>query len=363
MSTIKDNTQQPNPLLQAGKQSAIKLEPSSLHTSSLHDKGNSLPSGWEKLAKFDWQPSPLCKFMYTSLIAIDDDISLCVEAGGNPNHPAIILVMGLGSQLVFWPNEMVERLINAGFFVIRFDNRDMGLSTKIDLAQRENINVLKMMLRMQVGLSNQDAKVAYHLTHLADDTAKLIKQLNLTTVNLVGASMGGMIAQITAAQYPHLVHRLGLLFTTNNRPFLPVPKPRQLYTLFKKPDSDQQEDVIRHSQWFLDVVGSPGHIDQDYSSEVASIRYHRNYRPRGTVQQLHAILGTGSIVDYSKKITAPTLVLHGSKDGLLPPSHGQQVATDIPNAQFELIEGMGHDLPVYYLPYITHKLQRHFHNA
>ncbi|WP_230657720.1 alpha/beta fold hydrolase [Psychrobacter sp. I-STPA10] len=334
----------------------------STQTTSWDNTSNhsNLPSGWDKLAKFDWQPSALCPQMYSCFIDIDDELSLCVEAGGHPKNPAIILIMGLGSQLVFWPNEFIERLIAAGFFVVRFDNRDMGLSTKIDLGHHENLSVMKMMLRLQVGLSNQDAKVAYHLTHLADDTAKLIKRLDLDEVNLVGASMGGMVAQITAAGYPHLVQKLGLLFTTNNRPFLPTPKPRQLYTLFKKPDSPKREDVVRHGQWFSDVVGSPGHIDQQRNIEAAQLRYQRNYRPKGTVQQLHAILGTGSIASYSQKITAPTLVLHGSKDGLLPPAHGRQVAADIPNARFELIDGMGHDLPLYYLPFIVQRLQRHF---
>ena len=358
MSTSPDSTQH----IPAASQTATKSVASSKKDDFL-SASSRMPLGWEALAEFDWKPSSLCQQMYTSLIDIDDEITLCVEAGGNPNHPAIVLVMGLGSQLIFWPNELVERLIQAGFFVIRFDNRDIGLSTKIELAQHEKINVMKMMLRLQVGLSNQQAKVAYHLTHLADDTAKLIKRLGLNDVNLVGASMGGMVAQITAAQYPQLVQKLGLLFTTNNRPFLPIPKPRQLYTLFKKPESDCKEDVIRHSQWFLDVVGSPGHIDLERNSIAADIRYQRNYRPKGTVQQLHAILGTGSIVEYSRNIMAPALVLHGSKDGLLPPAHGRQVANDIPKANFELIEGMGHDLPTYYIPYIARKLQRHFNNT
>ncbi|WP_227429684.1 alpha/beta fold hydrolase [Psychrobacter sp. I-STPA6b] len=300
--------------------------------------------------------------MYETMIPIKGDLQLCVEAGGNPQNPPIILIMGLGSQMVFWPNSFIQRLIQAGFFVIRFDNRDIGLSSKIyrDDIKISKSNLIQMMLRLQTGLSNRHTKVAYHLTDLAEDTAQLIQALDLGKVHLIGASMGGMIAQILAAQYPHLIQRMGLLFTTNNHPFLPTPKPKQLYTFFKKPDSLNQEDVIRHSLWFMETVGSPGHINIQQTNHIAKIRYQRNFYPRGTVQQLHAILATGAITHYSRQVTAPTLILHGSQDGLLPLSHGRRVARDIPNAQFQLIDGMGHDIPAYYQPFIVQKLAQHF---
>ena len=375
MSFTRSPASPPNTHAQAANhtQAATQMQPlQSLNDTDIPSKSSDknkpsptsatrhLPVGWEKLAGFDWQPSSLCEQMYGTQIAIDEDISLCVEAGGNPNNPAIVMVLGLGSQLIFWPNEFIKQLIAAGFFVVRFDHRDMGLSTKIDSDNNEALNVMKMMMRLQVGLSNRHHKVAYQLTDLADDTAKLIECLDIAPAHLIGASMGGMVAQITAARYPHLIARLGLLFTTNNHPFLPIPKPRQLYTLFKKPDSPSQADVIRHSQWFLDVVGSPGHIDQRQVSQLATLRYQRNYRPKGTVQQLHAILATGSIAAYSRQVSAPTLVLHGSEDGLLPSAHGRKVASDIANATFELIDGMGHDLPAYYIPFIVKRLKRHF---
>ena len=316
-------------------------------------------SDWQKFGEHHWTPSDLSKDLYQTMIDIGDGIELCVEAGGNPDNPPLLMIMGLGSQMIFWPNSFVKRLIDAGFFVIRFDNRDIGLSSKVQIDGLPRVNQLKMMFRLQAGLSNKSEQVAYKLTDMAEDTVRLIKVLNLGRTHLIGASMGGMIAQIVAARYPSLVDRMALMFTTNNRAFLRPPKPKQLYTLINRPESHSERDIVRHSVWFIKTVGTPGHIDIRAVREVAELRYQRSFHPLGTLQQLNAILASGSIARFSKKVKAPTIVMHGSADGLLPASQGKVVAKTIPNAKFYLIDGMGHDIPAYYQPYMVDLIRNH----
>ena len=314
---------------------------------------------WQKFGEHHWRDSDLSDHLYQAMIDIGDNIELCVEAGGNPNNPPLLMVMGLGSQMVFWPDNFIKRFIDAGFFVIRFDNRDIGLSSKVQIEGLPRISQFKMMMRLQTGLSNKGAPVAYNLTDMAEDTARLIKALNLGSTHLLGASMGGMIAQIVAARYPSLVQRMALMFTSTNRAFLRPPKPKQLYTLINRPESHSERDIVRHSVWFMKTVGTPGHVNVRMVREIAKLRYQRNFHPLGTVQQLNAILASGSISRFSKQVKAPTIVLHGSADGLIPPSQGRVVAKTIPNAKFHLIEGMAHDIPEYYQPYMVALISTH----
>ncbi len=314
---------------------------------------------WHQFGEHYWRQSDLSEHLHQAMIDIGDGIELCVEAGGNPNNPPLLMVMGLGSQMIFWPDDFIKRLIDAGFFVIRFDNRDIGLSSKVRIDGLPRVSQLKMMLRLQTGLSNKGQQVAYNLTDMAEDTVRLIKALHLGSTHLLGASMGGMIAQIVAARYPSLVQRMALLFTTTNRGFLRPPKPRQLYTLINRPESHSERDIVRHSVWFMKTVGTPGHVNVRTVREIAKLRYQRNFHPLGTVQQLNAILASGSISRFAKQVKAPTIVIHGSADGLLPPSQGRVVAKTIPNAKFHLIEGMAHDIPAYYQPYLVDLIRKH----
>lgn len=314
------------------------------------------------LAQHDWYPSPISELMQQAMIRVSDDIELCVEVAGDPNNPPLLLVMGLGSQLIFWPENLIKRLIAAGFFVIRFDNRDIGLSTKISRSDLPKVNTFAAMLKLQFGLDNSKTPVPYRLDDMAQDTANLIKALGFRQVHVLGASMGGIIAQILAAKYPHLVNRLALIFSTHNKPMLAPPRPKQLYTLIKRPNSHKEEDIIEHGKWFIKTVGSQGHIDEQAVAKAAQLRYQRCFYPMGSLQQLKAILMTGSVQPYSREIKAPTLVMHGSHDGLLPPSHGKAVAADIPNANFKLIKGMSHDLPEYFQPFIVYQLKKHMLN-
>ncbi|AYA04802.1 alpha/beta hydrolase [Acinetobacter sp. WCHAc010034] len=301
--------------------------------------------------------SPYTAFMHETKVDLGNGIELHVEVGGDPEHPPILLVMGLGAQMLYWPDFFCKSLIDQGYRVIRFDNRDTGLSSKIR-SQGPRLNTFKLMSRFAVGLENQGAP--YDLYDMAEDASLLIDRMGLDQVDVIGASMGGMIAQILSAKYPEKIKNLGLLFTSNNQPLLPPPFPKQLFSLIGKPDSHDEDGIINHSLKVFSIIGSPGYFNQLEAIQTARRLYQRSYYPAGILQQFLAILCTGSLLQLDKQIQKNTLVLHGSRDRLLPPSHGKAVAKAISGAKFELIDGMGHDIPPHFIPYLSGLFADHF---
>ena len=304
-----------------------------------------------------YRVSPHTAYMQETTVDLGNGIQLHVEIGGQAEHPTILLIMGLGAQLLFWPDFFCKSLIDQGFRVIRFDNRDIGLSSKVR-HQGPRLNTLKLMSRFAFGLSNHGS--AYDLYDMADDVALLIDRLGLNKVHVIGASMGGMIAQILAAKYPEKIEKLALLFTSNNQPFLPPPFPKQLFSLIGKPASNDEDGIVNHSLKVFHTIGSPGYINQIEVMQTARKLYRRSYHPAGVLQQFLAILCTGSLLQIDKQIQQPTLVVHGSKDRLLPASHGKAVSKAISGATFELIEGMGHDIPAHFIPHLSGLFAKHF---
>ena len=304
-----------------------------------------------------YRVSPYTAYMQETTVDLGNGIQLHVEIGGQAEHPTILLIMGLGAQMLFWPDFFCKSLIDQGFRVIRFDNRDIGLSSKVR-HQGPRLNTLKLMSRFAFGLSNQGS--AYDLYDMADDVALLIDRLALEKVHVIGASMGGMIAQILAAKYPDKIDKLALLFTSNNQAFLPPPFPKQLFSLIGKPASNDEDGIVNHSLKVFHTIGSPGYINQIEVMQTARKLYRRSYHPAGVLQQFLAILCTGSLLQIDKQIDKPTLVVHGSKDRLLPSSHGRAVSKAISGAKFELIEGMGHDIPAHFIPQLSGLFAKHF---
>ena len=301
--------------------------------------------------------SPYTSFMHETRVDLGNGIELHVEAGGNPDHPAVLLIMGLGAQMLYWPDFFCKSLIDQGYRVIRFDNRDIGLSSKIRNSG-PRLNTFKLMGRFALGLENQGAP--YDLYDMADDVALLIDRMGLDKVHILGASMGGMIAQIVAARFPDKVEKLSLLFTSNIQPLLPPPFPKQLFSLIEKPKSRDEDGIIDHSLRVFNIIGSPGYINQLEALQTARKLYKRSYYPAGVLQQFLAILCTGSLLQLDKQIQHKTLVVHGSCDRLLPPSHGKSVVKAISGAKFELIDGMGHDIPPHFIPYLSGLFADHF---
>lgn len=302
-----------------------------------------------------FRPSPYASFMQASEVDANG-LTFHFEVGGNPAHPTVLLIMGLGAQMLLWTEKFCQELIERGFQVIRFDNRDIGLSSKIR-KKNKRLNTLKLMGRFGLGLSSQGSP--YTLYDMAEDTSHLIKALKLDSVHVIGASMGGMIAQILTAKHPEQVKSLNLLFSSNNRALLPPPGYQQLQALIGRPKGHDEDSMVEHAAHLVKMIGSPAHINLEKSREFTRLLYRRSFSPAGVMQQYLAVLCTGSLVNIDRQIKKPTLVVHGSCDKLLPPSHGRAVAKAIHGAKFKLIDGMGHDIPDALAPQLAGLYARH----
>lgn len=271
------------------------------------------------------------------------DIEIHYEDLGDIADPPVLLIMGLGAQLVLWHNEFCQKIVNLGYRVIRFDNRDVGLSSKLH-GQRHNGPLIPRLLRSFIGLPSRSV---YRLEDMADDAAALLDHLNIEKAHIVGASMGGMIAQIFAARFPQRTCGLGIIFSSNNSALLPPPAPKALLALIKGPSPDSPRDVIvANSMRVSRIIGSPGYPRSDDRLRTDAIEaYERAYYPQGIARHFSAIMGSGSLRRYDRQITAPTVVIHGRADILMRPAGGRAIASAIPGARLVLFDGMAHDLP------------------
>ncbi len=274
-------------------------------------------------------------------------LQLSWEQAGPEHGEPVLLIMGLGGQLIHWPEALCERLVSQGFRVIRFDNRDAGLSGDADLGIPPRIP--RDWLRSRFGLP---ATANYRLHDMADDVAGLLDVLGLRQVHVVGASMGGMIGQIFAARRPARVRSLTSIMSSTNHPRLPAARFDVLWRMAGiGPRPTTREAVIRRSTAMLRRVGSPGFpTPTEYRHTLAGRAYDRAFRPQGLARQAHAILATGSFEALLPDITAPTQVIHGLADPLLRPVCGQRSARLIRSARLELIPGMGHDFALPLMP-------------
>ena len=279
----------------------------------------------------------------TQGVARIGEIDLVWEQFGSDADPAVLLIMGLGAQMLLWPDAFCENLVNQGYRVIRFDNRDIGLSGKIKIRSQKQ-NFLVAMARFQMGLRNPSP---YTLYDMAVDAVGLMTHLKIDKVHIVGASMGGMIAQIIAAKYPERVRTLNILFSSNNQAFLPPPHPGALIPLIKGPGAKAPREILLdHSVKVFSRIGSPGYpTPPDEIRRFASQLMDRSFHPAGVKRHFLAVMGTGSLRHLARQIKAPTLVVHGKEDRLVRPACGKAIANSITGARLELVDGMGHDIP------------------
>jgi len=270
------------------------------------------------------------------------DIEIYYEDMGDPNDPAVLLIMGLGAQLLLWRKEFCEKLVDQGLRVIRYDNRDVGLSTKVT-GRHTGVPLAPRMVRSFLGLRSP---AVYTLEDVADDAAALLDHLKIDTAHIVGASMGGMIAQIFAARHKVRTKTLAIIFSSNNQALLPPPGPRQLLAILQKPKDATREGIVDNAVRVTRITGSPGYPAPEERIRADAIEgYDRSYYPAGVGRHFAAVLGSGSLLAYDRQITVPTVVIHGKADKLMRPFGGRAVARAIKGARLVLFDGMGHDLP------------------
>lgn len=271
--------------------------------------------------------------------------------GGEP----LLLIMGLGMQLIAWPEELVQSLVARGFRVIRFDNRDAGLSQSFDMHGVPNVawGALRYMLHLPV-------KSPYSLDDMAADAAGVLDALGVRKAHICGASMGGMIAQVMAARYPQRVKSLTLMMTTSGARSVPQAQAKVRRALMRRPPQGATpQQLAEHLQEFLTLIGSPAYRADPQALRLrveAAVR--RAYRPGGLLRQLMAVAAHGDRSAMLGSITAPTRVIHGLADPLIPVAAAYDLMAKIAGATSDLIEGMGHDLPQQLLPRFTDSIAR-----
>jgi pimeloyl-ACP methyl ester carboxylesterase len=269
-------------------------------------------------------------------IAAANGIEMAYEEFGDPSDPTVLLIMGLGVQMLGWDEELCGMLAGRGFRVVRFDNRDVGRSTKIEGGPRPDVMAAAM---------GDLRSASYTLSEMADDCAGLLDHLGTVAAHVVGASQGGMIAQTLAIEHPERVLSLTSIMSSTGAPGVGQPHPEAIPALLTRPPADREgfaEFVVR--TWRL--IGSPGfEADEEALRERGRAMFDRGLYPDGTARQLLAILASGDRTEALRKLHVPTLVVHGTRDVLIDVSGGKATAAAIPGARLEVVEGMGHDLP------------------
>ncbi|MES2993488.1 MAG: alpha/beta hydrolase [Pseudomonadota bacterium] len=274
-------------------------------------------------------------------------ISLEVEDHGSPAGEPLVLVMGLGMQLVAWHPDFVAMLVARGFRVIRFDNRDIGLSQRFDHLGVPNLALDS--LRFAVGMK---VSAPYTVADMADDTAGLLDAMGIPSAHICGASMGGMIAQQMAVRHPQRVKSLTLIMTSSGARSLPGPSLKVRSALISRPaDPKNVQSVIEHYVRLYRLIGSPDYpAPEAYLQERLGQSVRRSYRPAGTARQMVAIAADGNRSPLLGQIKHPTQIIHGKADPLVPVQAGIDLGAKIAGAEVDLIAGMGHDLPTQLWP-------------
>ena len=269
-------------------------------------------------------------------------IQIEVEDSGRANdgRPVVLLVMGLGMQLIAWPDRLVASLVEAGFRVVRHDNRDIGLSQGFD--ERGTGNMLWQGLRYRMGLQ---VRSAYTLQDMADDALGVLDALGIERAHVVGASMGGMIAQRLAARAPKRVASLVSIMSSSGARGLPGPRADVLSLMLRRLPGSDEASLVAHSMRLVRLIAGPVFPPDEVALRERLVRaLRRSYRPRGLVRQTLAVAADGDRAALLARITSPTLVLHGDADPLVPVACGLDTSRRIPGARFALVPGMGHDL-------------------
>ena len=270
-------------------------------------------------------------------------IDIEVERFGPEERDCVLLIMGVGAQMTLWPAELCEELVARGYHVVRFDNRDVGLSHKFG-----DKGVPDMTALITALMSGETPEAPYTLDDMAADAVGVLDALGIGKAHIVGASMGGMIAQLVAALYPERTLSLTSIMSTTGNPELPQAKPEAMAALTAPAaDPSDLEAVVQRGMHTWKTIGSPAFPTSDEQLREWILRdFHRSFYPDGMVRQMAAILSNGDRRARLAGVTAPTVVLHGEDDPLVPLEGGKDTAASIKGAELVTVKGMGHDFPL-----------------
>jgi len=281
-------------------------------------------------------------------------IQLCYETFGDPANPPMVLIMGLAAQMIVWDDEFCTLLAARGFWVVRFDNRDIGMSTRFPKARTPRFAELMLAQATRIKF-----RMPYTLRDMAADTIGLMDALGIRSAHVVGASMGGAIAQEIAILYPSRVRSMTSIMSSTGDPKLPGPTPRALAVLSKKVPLDREGYIREYVHTWSVLAGDHFPFNAERTARQGAASYDRGINPPGVARQLLAIIASGNRRKALRGVTVPTLVIHGTADPLVPDAAGRDTALTIPGAKLLLIEGMGHSFPREVWPRIIDAIAQH----
>ena len=282
-------------------------------------------------------------------------VDIAYQLHGNSLHPTLLLIHGLSTPLTGWPRAMVDSLVSANFQVLLLDNRDIGCSQQLDHMPIPNMGWI--ITKLKLGLS---IKTPYQLEDMMQDVIALLDTLNLAEVHVVGASMGGMIAQLIAIHHPHRVKTLSSIMSTTGYKKLPAIEKNIRKTIMQKPATTDYKGRMDYHVKKWQVIGSPDYPSSDtYLNEYVDSMLKRGITTKGTIRQMLAIMSAENRQDALSKLAIPSLVIHGDSDGLVNVAGGKATAEAIPNATLKIYPGMGHDFPVELIPNIVDDIVAH----
>jgi len=277
--------------------------------------------------------------------------------GDRASRP-LLLVMGLGTQMIAWDEAFCQQLAAKGHYVVRFDNRDVGLSTKFEAAGVPNV-----LKAMSAAAKGEEVRTPYTLEDMAEDTVGLLDALEIATAHVCGASMGGMIAQTMAIRHPSRLRSLISIMSSTGNPKLPPANPEAMAVLLKPAPAEREAFIEHMLQTWRTIAGRGFPFDEDRMRSQMARAFDRSYCPAGAMRQLMAIIAQGNRKPALASVGVPTLVIHGADDPLVPVAAGRDTAEAIPGAELLIIEGMGHDLPPAVWPRLVDAISAHTQKA
>jgi pimeloyl-ACP methyl ester carboxylesterase len=292
----------------------------------------------------------LTNMSHPSFADIGNGVTLCYETFGDPSDPILLLINGLGGQLIEWRAELCQRFVAEGFHVVRFDNRDVGLSTFLS----EPVDVADVV---QAVLNGDELEVPYLLSDMATDAVGLLDHLGVHRAHVVGLSLGGMIAQTMAIEHEHRVASLTSMMSRTGDMDVGLPTDEALAALMAPPSSTRDEAIetsVKHSRLWGGSLADEADV-----RAVAAAKWDRQNTLDGTARQFAALIASGSRSESLRRLSLPTLVIHGAEDTLIQPDGGQRTAEVIPDARLLLVDGMGHDLPRAVWPQLVEAIANH----